>query len=146
MQASRLVIAAAAIAFASTGTAVLAQAQAPAVAPVALAPAQSQTVAPGETAATAPITEINPAGIPFRAGTYRCELNRQVQVREVSPDLQFAVLNWDRKDYTMRVVGTRSGALRYEDSASGLVWLVIASKSMLLDTRRGQQLANECKA
>lgn len=146
MQASRLVIAAAAIAFASTGTAALAQAQVPAVAPVALAPAQSQTVAPGEAAATAPITEINPAGIPFRAGTYRCELNRQVQVREVSPDLQFAVLNWDRKDYTMRVVGTRSGALRYEDSASGLVWLVIASKSMLLDTRRGQQLANECKA
>ncbi len=45
----------------------------------------------------------------------------------------------------MHAVGARSGALRYEDSQSGLVWLVIATKSMLLDTKHGRQLANECK-
>lgn len=113
---------------------------------VALAPAQAQVVAPGVQAAETPVSEINPAGLPFRAGTYECELNRRVQVRSVSPDLQFATLNWDRKDYTLRAVSTRTGALRYEDSASGLVWLVIVGKSMLLDTKNGKQLANECKA
>jgi hypothetical protein len=45
----------------------------------------------------------------------------------------------------MQAVGARSGALRYEDPKSGLVWLVIPSKSMLLDTKKGRQLANECK-
>ena len=38
----------------------------------------------------------------------------------------------------------RIGALRYEDDASGLVWIVIVGKSMLLDTRQGKQLANDC--
>lgn len=87
----------------------------------------------------------NPAGLPFKAGTYRCELNRSVDVRHVAPDLQSAVLQWDKREYTMRAVNTHSGALRYEDNASGLVWLVIVGKSMLLDTRQGRQLANECR-
>lgn len=87
----------------------------------------------------------NPAGLPFKAGMYRCELNRNVDVRHVAPDLQSAVLRWDRREYTMRAVNTHSGALRYEDAASGLVWLVIVGKSMLLDTKLGRQLANECR-
>jgi hypothetical protein len=76
---------------------------------------------------------------------YRCDLNRSVHIRQVSPDMQSAVLNWDKKDYTLRAVNARSGALRYEDAASGLVWLVIVGKAMLLDTKHGKQLANDCK-
>ena len=150
MQRSHLASFAAAAMIATFAQAALAadELQVPAVSAastVAMAPAQEQVVAPGAQAAEAQLSEINPAGLPFRAGTYECELNRRVQVRSVSSDLQFATLQWDRKDYTMRVVGTRTGALRYEDSASGLVWLVIVGKSMLLDTRHGKQLANECK-
>jgi hypothetical protein len=87
----------------------------------------------------------NPHGFKFPAGVYRCELNRSVHVREVAPDMQSAVVNWNKRDYTLRAVNARSGALRYEDPTSGLVWLVILEKSMLLDTRQGKQLANECK-
>jgi membrane-bound inhibitor of C-type lysozyme len=87
----------------------------------------------------------NPAGLSFKAGTYRCELNRSVQVRQVAPDLQSAVIHWNKKDYTLKAVSSKSGALRYEDSASGLVWLVIVEKSMLLDSKAGRQLANECR-
>ena len=90
-------------------------------------------------------TGFNPHGFKFPAGVYRCELNRSVHVREVAPDMQSAVVNWNKRDYTLRAVNARSGALRYEDPASGLVWLVILEKSMLLDTRQGKQLANECK-
>ena len=78
------------------------------------------------------------------AGHYRCELNRSVHVRHVTPDLQSAVLQWNRKDYTLRAVEARTGALRYEDPQSGLVWITITGKSMLLDSKHGKQLANEC--
>ena len=139
---ARFAVAAAIAASAQAAWASGAQAPAPTV---AMAPAQEQVVAPGAQATEAPLSDFNPAGLPFRAGTYECELNRRVQVRSVSPDLQFATLNWDRKDYTLRAVSTKTGALRYEDSASGLVWLVIVGKSMLLDTKQGKQLANECK-
>lgn len=84
-------------------------------------------------------------GLSFAPGVYKCELNRSVHVRQVSSDMQSAVLHWDKKDYTMKAVTARTGALRYEDSASGLVWLVIVGKSMLLDTKNGKQLANECR-
>jgi len=87
----------------------------------------------------------NPHNFKFLAGIYRCELNRSVDVEQVSPDMQNAVLRFDKKEYKMKAVTARSGALRYEDAQSGLVWLIIASKSMLLDTKHGKQLANECK-
>lgn len=87
----------------------------------------------------------NPHNFAFPAGVYRCELNRSVHVRQVSPDMRSAVVHWDKKDYTLQAVNARTGALRYEDPESGLVWLVIVGKSMLLDTKHGKQLANECK-
>lgn len=91
------------------------------------------------------IASFNPHGFKFPTGTYRCDLHRQVLVRQVSPDMQSAVVNWNKRDYTLRAVNARSGALRYEDTVSGLTWLVIVGKSMLLDTKQGKQLANDCK-
>jgi hypothetical protein len=87
----------------------------------------------------------NPHNFRFAPGIYRCELNRNVNVRQVSEDMTSAVLQFDKKEYRMRAVQARSGALRYEDASSGLVWLVIVGKSMLLDTKNGRQLANECR-
>ncbi len=81
----------------------------------------------------------------LQAGTYRCELNRNVEIRQISPDGQTMVINWLGKTHSLQAVNARSGALRFEDTAAGLVWLVIVGKSMLLDSRKGQQLANECQ-
>jgi hypothetical protein len=78
-------------------------------------------------------------------GLYRCELNRRVTVRRVGSDGQSVVVNWNGKDHTLNAVQARTGALRYEDTQAGLMWLVIVGKSMLLDMRAGKQLANECK-
>jgi len=99
--------------------------------------------APAQAAAPA---GFNPHGIVFKPGRYRCELGQSVEVRTVSADQQTAVLKWRTRDYTLRAVDARSGALRYEDASSGLVWLVIHGKSMLLDTRQGQRLADACRA
>ncbi len=85
------------------------------------------------------------ASLRMDAGLYRCELNRRVMVRRVADDGMSMVISWDGKDHTLDAVQARTGALRYENPKQGLMWLVIVGKSMLLDTRKGQQLANECK-
>ena len=119
--------------------------------------ATTETPAPAPAAATPvavpkPVVKAPPPApaprsmLTMKTGTYQCELNRKVTVKQVSSDQMLAVLNWDRRDYAMRAVQTSTGALRYEDKASGLTWITVVGKSMLLDTRKGRQLANECKA
>ncbi|MBP8308274.1 MAG: MliC family protein [Burkholderiaceae bacterium] len=76
---------------------------------------------------------------------YRCELNRRVVVRRIAPDGQSMVINWLGKDATLQAVRARTGALRFESVQAGMVWIVIVGKSMLLDSRAGRTLANECK-
>ena len=46
--------------------------------------------------------------------------------------------------YHMAPVATTNGAVRLEDQKAGAVWLQIANKSMLMDQKRGQRLADEC--
>lgn len=87
----------------------------------------------------------NPVKLEFKPGTYRCELKREVHITQVSDDGRTAVVRFNKKEYPVKAVEARTGALRYEDAGSGVVWLVIVGKSMLLDTRKGEQLANECK-
>ncbi len=75
-----------------------------------------------------------------------CELGRQVSVAgNVLMDSAID-LSWKGKQYRMQRVNTSTGALRFEDQSSGLVWISIPSKAMLLDSRRGEPVANECKA
>jgi len=78
-------------------------------------------------------------------GVFHCEMNRRVELRQVSEDRKSAILYWERRNYTMQVVATQTGALRLEDKTSGLTWITIPGKSMLLDTKQGKQLANECR-
>ena len=85
------------------------------------------------------------AGIILEPGLYRCELSRQVVVRRVAADGQSVVIHWNKRDFTLTAVLSRAGALRYDDIVSGLAWITIPGKSMLLDTKKGAQLANECK-
>jgi len=109
---------------------------APAPAPVAVAEALTHPDAKAEPPAAPPSLAV---------GLYRCDLQRSVAVRWIAPDLGSIVLDWLGQDHSLRSTPTSSGALRYEDPKSGLTWLVISGKSMLLDSRRGRQLANECR-
>lgn len=89
--------------------------------------------------------ETLPAPAVLVAALYRCELQRQVIVRQVSPDASTIVIGWLGRNYTLAAKPSSTGALRFEDSKAGLTWLVISGKSMLLDSRTGRQLANECR-
>ena len=52
---------------------------------------------------------------------------------------------WRGRAYTMERVRTSTGAHRFEDLQSGLVWIGIPAKAMLLDSRRGAPVVSECK-
>jgi hypothetical protein len=46
--------------------------------------------------------------------------------------------------YYMSPVSTTTGTVRLEDTKGGAVWLQIANKSMLMNQKLGQRLADEC--
>ncbi len=115
-------------------------------APSASAPAPGPLLSGSSPAATpAAAAPEPPVSIALDAGLYRCELNRRVVVRRIAPDRQTMVINWAGKDATLKAVEARTGALRFENVAAGLVWIAIVGKSMLLDSKAGRTLANECK-
>jgi hypothetical protein len=78
------------------------------------------------------------------AGRFNCELNNQVDIK-MGDGQRHIDLTWKGKVYVMLPVATSTGALRFEDRDSGMVWIQIPAKSMLLNSKRGEQVANECK-
>ncbi len=77
-------------------------------------------------------------------GRLRCELGASVHIE---PDqLQPGYFHVQGKGfrYRMHPVTTSTGAIRLEDKQAGAVWLQLANKSMLMDQKKGQRLADEC--
>lgn len=79
-----------------------------------------------------------------QVGRIACELGAYVTLKAdpASPG-HFDVEGKGFK-YRMAPVATTTGAVRLEDQTGGAVWLQIANKSMLMDQKRGQRLADEC--
>ena len=77
-------------------------------------------------------------------GQIPCELGATVSVL-ADPDVpgHFHVGGKGFK-YHMSPVTTSTGTVRLEDQKAGAVWLQIANKSMLMDQKKGQRLADEC--
>ncbi|WP_050466116.1 hypothetical protein [Herbaspirillum chlorophenolicum] len=79
-------------------------------------------------------------------GNFKCELGNKVELRMDGRVTDGVTLVWKGSSYMMSPVGTSTGAVRLENKSEGLVWIQIPAKSMLLNSKIGQQLANECKA
>jgi hypothetical protein len=77
---------------------------------------------------------------------YNCELGNKVSIYESTSDDKHISLRWNKKTHELTRVGTTTGALRFENKDAGLVWINIPAKGMLLDSKKGQQLANDCKS
>ena len=102
-------------------------------------------VATGMIAAEAALTPAELA-IAERVHTGRipCELGASVTVSaDTASPGRFHVEGKGFK-YYMTPVATTTGTVRLEDIKGGAVWLQIANKSMLMDQKRGQRLADEC--
>ena len=77
-------------------------------------------------------------------GHLPCELGAAVRIE---PDqIQPGYFNVQGKGfrYRMHPVATSTGAIRLEDKQAGAVWLQLANKSMLMDQKKGQRVADEC--
>lgn len=77
---------------------------------------------------------------------FNCELGNKVTVYENTSDANRIGLRWHQKMHELTRVATTTGAHRFEDKDAGLVWINIPAKGMLLDSKKGQQLANECRS
>lgn len=75
-----------------------------------------------------------------------CESGKRVAVQGNQQTDNAIDLRWEGQIYHLLRVSTSTGANRFEDGISGLVWISIPSKAMLLNSKLGEPVANECKA
>jgi hypothetical protein len=82
----------------------------------------------------------------FSGTNFNCELGNKITVYEKASDNDQIKLRWNKRVHELKRVATTTGANRFEDKEAGLVWIHIPAKAMLLDSKKGQQLANECRS
>lgn len=77
-------------------------------------------------------------------GTYACEFNETVDVGVSQRAPGYVEVKYKNSVFTMKPVASSTGALRLEDVAGRTLMLQIANKSMLMDTKIGQRLVDNC--
>ncbi len=82
----------------------------------------------------------------LNATAFDCELGNKITIYSNAADDQQIALHWNKRMHRLQRVSTTTGAHRFENSKSGLVWIGIPAKGMLLDSKKGKQLANECRS
>lgn len=79
------------------------------------------------------------------ATDYSCELGNKLTIYQNAGDEQHIALHWKKRIHRLTRADTTTGANRFENRKFGLLWIGIPAKGILLDSKKGQQLANECK-
>ena len=77
---------------------------------------------------------------------YNCALGDKVTIFSNAADDKHIALRWNKRLLRLTRVETTTGANRFENRRQGIVWIGIPAKGILLDSKKGQQLANECKS
>jgi hypothetical protein len=77
-------------------------------------------------------------------GRLPCELGSAVTLAADAKAPGYFTLQIRNLKYRMTPVATTTGAIRLEDAKAGAVWLQLANKSMLMNQKLGQRLADEC--
>ena len=78
----------------------------------------------------------------IRNGKFSCAHGNKVELSADAKGVEHLI--WKGRNYIVTPVVTTTGAVRFEHKESGLTWVQIPGKSMLLNTKQGQQLANDC--
>jgi hypothetical protein len=102
--------------------------------------AQTHKAAPKASAAAEPEMK------GFHKTDFNCELGNKLTIYEKANDSKSIGLKWGKTVHELTRVETTTGANRFENRQAGLVWIGIPAKGMLLDSKKGHQLANECKS
>jgi hypothetical protein len=78
-------------------------------------------------------------------GTAQCEFDNKITLSPVDGQPGHFKLQHKKATYTMVPQETTTGAVRLEDSKAGVVWLQIPAKSMLMNAKLGQRVADGCQ-
>lgn len=76
---------------------------------------------------------------------YNCDHGQKITLFHNAGEEDSIGMRWQTQLLQMRRVGTTTGADRFENKRYGLIWIGIPAKGMLLDSKKGLQLANECR-
>ena len=96
--------------------------------------AQADGLTPGEWEATLNVF----------VGSASCDAKQEVNVNAVEDQPGHFTVQFKGRAVILQIEETSSGAVRLEDKKSGWLWIQIPAKSMLLDAKRGQRLADGC--
>ena len=77
-------------------------------------------------------------------GDYACEFKQTVHIDKHPKVAGYIDVAWQKMLITMKPVLSSTGALRLEDVTGRTLMIQIANKSMLLDTKIGQRLLDDC--
>ncbi len=77
-------------------------------------------------------------------GRLPCELGAFVSLTADAKSPGYFDVQIKNQKYRMLPVETSTGAIRLEDRQAGAVWLQLANKSMLMNHKLGQRLADAC--
>ena len=104
------------------------------------AAAAAATVAAPQTQTAAPeVGEVH-------TGRMVCELGNSVTVTPDSQQASRFIVQMKKNTYHMTPVETTTGAVRLEDAQAGAMWLQLPNKSMLMNSKLGQRMADECQS
>lgn len=77
-------------------------------------------------------------------GRIVCEMGNVVQIMPDAQNRGVFLLHMGKHRFRVSPVLTSTGAIRLEDAQAGAVWLQLANKSMLMNSKLGQRMADEC--
>lgn len=79
-------------------------------------------------------------------GRMVCELGNFVTVTPDPESSTRFIVQMKKITYRMSPVETTTGAVRLEDAQAGAMWLQLQNKSMLMNSKLGQRMADECQS
>ena len=126
-----------AVAFACAGASAIAQ-----NAPAAKAPAKKAAPAP-VVLPPADQAQLDAAERTY-FGAYECDLKQSIDVGMNPKTPGYVDVKFGKTTYTMKPVLSSTGALRLEDVKGVGLLIQIANKSMLMDTKAGKRLVDDC--
>lgn len=77
-------------------------------------------------------------------GQSSCEFDQSVNVAPVPDRKGHFHVQYKGKTFDMVPEATTTGAVRLEDKKNGMMWLQIANKSMLMNSKIGQRMVDNC--
>ena len=111
----------------------------------ALAVTKKAKPAPAQPAPLADLSEEQLANAErVLTGAQACEFNQTIAVEGAPEKTGYFRIQHKGKKYLLAPEPTTTGAVRLEDKKAGVVWLQIANKSMLMNSKIGQRMVDDC--